>query len=101
MDVRLRTRSCVFPTSNAGIAINNHDHIKERHTFETRDKSSGVARTEYTRLYLEVGAVQAFSEPNIDATQECVHKVTSSRVANGVANSEMIIDNDERTEESK
>ncbi len=65
----------VFPASKAGIAINDHDHIKERHTFKIRDRASGVARTEYTRTYPGVGAVQAFSEQDIDATRECVHKV--------------------------
>ncbi len=39
-----------------------------------RDRD-GIARTEYTRTYPRVGAVQAFSEPDIDAMLECVHKV--------------------------
>ncbi len=38
-----------------------------------RDRG-GIAWTEYTRTYPRVGAVQAFSEPDIEAMPECVHK---------------------------
>ncbi len=88
-------RRWVFIASKAGIAINDHDHIKEGHTFKMRDRASGVARTEYTRTYPGVRAVQAFSEPDIEATAECVHKATYQEQRMEWRN-----DHDEITEES-
>ncbi len=43
----------------------------------------------------------SFSEPDIDATRECVHRATALRAANGVANSEMMMTKEPKSRNRK
>ncbi len=82
--------------SNAGITITAHDHIEEKHTFEMRDRASGVTRAEcILRTYLDVWSVQIFSERDIDVTWQCKQSQGSEKRSGELRN-----DHDERTEGS-